>query len=144
MVDGTAGTRAISADAGEYAGEARQGEGRLVLVSGESGMGKTALLEAFQPRTKGARWLWGVCDGLLTRPLGLLFDIASQVGAELADLSRGQVAPGLAVHRLPGGRHPRPPATRPRAGLGLCELGASYMGMGRTDEGLGMFAETPG
>jgi predicted ATPase len=43
---------------GEYAGEARQGEGRLVLVSGESGMGKTALLEAFQSRTKGTRWLW--------------------------------------------------------------------------------------
>ena len=51
---------------GEYAGEARQGEGRLVLVSGESGMGKTALLEAFQHRTKGTRWLWGACDGLLT------------------------------------------------------------------------------
>jgi NAD(P)-dependent dehydrogenase (short-subunit alcohol dehydrogenase family) len=48
----------------EYAGEARQGDGRLVLVSGESGMGKTALLEAFQRRTKGARWLWGACDGL--------------------------------------------------------------------------------
>jgi predicted ATPase len=76
---------------GEYAGEARQGEGRLVLVSGESGMSKTALLEAFQPRTKGTRWLWGACDGLLTpRPLGPLFDIASQAGGELADLSRGQ------------------------------------------------------
>ncbi len=33
-----------------YAREARQGDGRLVLVSGESGMGKTALLEAFQQR----------------------------------------------------------------------------------------------
>jgi predicted ATPase len=35
----------------------------------------------------------GACDGLLTpRPLGPLFDIASQAGGELADLSRGQVA----------------------------------------------------
>jgi predicted ATPase len=30
----------------EHAGDARQGDGRLVLVSGESGMGKTVLLEA--------------------------------------------------------------------------------------------------
>ncbi len=50
----------------EYAGEARKGDGRLVLVSGESGMGKTALLEEFQRGMKGARWLWGACDGLLT------------------------------------------------------------------------------
>ena len=36
---------------GEYADEARRGSGRLVLVSGESGMGKTALVEAFQQQT---------------------------------------------------------------------------------------------
>ena len=55
----------------EYAGEARQGDGRLVLLSGESGIGKTVLLEAFQQRLAGARWLWGACDGLLTpRPAG--------------------------------------------------------------------------
>ena len=54
-----------------YAVEARHGSGRLVLVSGESGIGKTALVEAFQAQLHGARWLWGACDGLLTpRPLG--------------------------------------------------------------------------
>ncbi|MGH3152797.1 MAG: ATP-binding protein [Trebonia sp.] len=73
----------------ECAGHARQGEGRLVLVSGESGMGKTVLLEEFRRRTAGARWLWGACDGLLTpRPLGPLFDIGAQAGGELADLCR--------------------------------------------------------
>ena len=73
----------------EYAAEARQGDGRLVLVSGESGIGKTALVEMFEQRTKGVRWLWGACDGLLTpRPLGPLFDIAAQAGGELADLCR--------------------------------------------------------
>jgi DNA-binding CsgD family transcriptional regulator len=71
----------------EYAEEARKGSGRLVLVSGESGMGKTALVEAFQQRTERTRWLWGACDGLLTpRPLGPLFDIAAQLDSELASL----------------------------------------------------------
>jgi predicted ATPase len=60
-----------------------------VLVSGESGMGKTALVEAFQQQTNRARWLWGAGDGLLTpRPLGPLFDIAAQLDSELADLCR--------------------------------------------------------
>jgi DNA-binding CsgD family transcriptional regulator/tetratricopeptide (TPR) repeat protein len=73
----------------EYASEARKGDGRLVLVSGESGMGKTALLEAFQQQERGARWLWGACDGLLTpRPLGPLFDIGTQLDGELAAACR--------------------------------------------------------
>ena len=74
----------------QYAGEARQGDGRLVLVSGESGIGKTALLEAFQQELPGVRWLWGAGDGLLTpRPLGPLFDISAQAGGELARLCAG-------------------------------------------------------
>jgi DNA-binding CsgD family transcriptional regulator/tetratricopeptide (TPR) repeat protein len=74
------------------AASARQGEGRLVLISGESGIGKTALVEAFQDQdARGQRsrdrWLWGACDGLLTpRPLGPLFDLAAQAGGELARL----------------------------------------------------------
>jgi hypothetical protein len=39
-------------------------------VSGESGIGKTALLEAFQAGLPEARWLWGACDGLLTPVFG--------------------------------------------------------------------------
>ena len=70
-----------------YAAEARNVSGRLVLVSGESGIGKTALVEAFQAQLDAARWLWGACDGLLTpRPLGPLFDIAAQAGGQLAEL----------------------------------------------------------
>ena len=74
---------------GEYAGEAQRGTGRLVLVSGESGMGKTVLLEEFQHQLPEARWLWGGCDGLLTpRPLGPLFEIATQLNGEFAALCR--------------------------------------------------------
>ena len=93
--------RALFLDAlAGYAAEARQGSGRLVLVSGESGIGKTALVEAFHAQLHGARWLWGACDGLLTpRPLGPLFDIAAQTGGQLSKLC-GQ---GAAPHQLFGG-----------------------------------------
>jgi len=77
----------------EYADEASQGDGRLVLLYGESGIGKTALLEAFQQQLQGARWLWGACDGLLTpRPLGPLFDIGAQAGGELAQFCSGRAS----------------------------------------------------
>ncbi len=54
------------------------GEGAIVLVSGEAGIGKTSFVKAiaksFQPP---ARVLWGACDPLFTpRPLGPIYDIA--------------------------------------------------------------------
>jgi predicted ATPase len=55
------------------AAEARRGDGRLVVLGGEAGVGKTALLERFQRDLRDARWSWGACDGLFTpRPLGPL------------------------------------------------------------------------
>ena len=77
------------ASLGEWAEEARQGDGRLVLVAGEAGVGKSALAEHVQYGLPGATWAWGACDGLFTpRPLGPLFDIAGALGGELLDLCR--------------------------------------------------------
>lgn len=60
----------------EYAYSARGSEGRLVLISGEAGVGKSSLVEQFELATPDARWARGACDGLFTpRPLGPLFDI---------------------------------------------------------------------
>src|SRR4051794_26551435 len=67
-----------------HADEARGGEGRLVLLSGEAGVGKTALLEQFEAELPDAAWAWSACDGLFTpRPLGPLFDLADRLGGEL-------------------------------------------------------------
>ena len=73
----------------EYAGEARQGDGRLVLIAGEAGVGKSALVEQLERGLPEATWYWGACDGLFTpRPLGPLFDMASKLGGELLELCR--------------------------------------------------------
>ncbi len=77
------------ASLGEYAGEARHGDGRMVLVAGEAGVGKSALVEQLQRDLPDASWFWGACDGLFTpRPLGPLFDIAAKLGGELLELCR--------------------------------------------------------
>jgi AAA ATPase domain len=69
------------------AAEAGRGDGRLVMIGGEAGVGKTALLERFRRELPDARWFWGACDGLFTpRPLGPLYDLADQLGGELLDL----------------------------------------------------------
>jgi len=70
-----------------YADEAAGGNGRVVMVTGEAGIGKTSLLEAFRAGNPGLRWLWGACDGTFTpHPLGPLHEIALSVGGRLVEL----------------------------------------------------------
>jgi DNA-binding CsgD family transcriptional regulator len=73
----------------QYAAEARRRDGRLVLVSGEAGVGKSSLVEAVQEAVPDATWVWGACDGLFTpRPLAPMHDIAREVGGELRGIVR--------------------------------------------------------
>jgi len=73
----------------DLAAEARSGEGRLVLLEGEAGVGKSALVEQFTHDLPDTRLLSGCCDGMFTpRPLGPLFDIAQQVHGRLLSLGR--------------------------------------------------------
>ena len=62
--------------------------GRVVLLAGEAGIGKTALARRFtERRSADTRFLLGACDPLLTpRALGPLHDIARQTGGRLAEL----------------------------------------------------------
>jgi DNA-binding CsgD family transcriptional regulator/tetratricopeptide (TPR) repeat protein len=68
--------------------QAASTEGHLVLLGGEAGVGKTALVRHLSDRVAGsARVLIGACDPLLTpRPLGPLLDVAHHAGGELAEL----------------------------------------------------------
>lgn len=64
------------------------GGGRMVLVSGEAGIGKTSLVERFTEKHKtDVRLLWGACDALFTpRPLGPFHDIAYEARSNLLSL----------------------------------------------------------
>ena len=64
---------------------AADGNGRVAVVSGEAGIGKSVLASSFVAQHRDAAdVLWGACDALFTpRPLGPLRDMALQVRGEL-------------------------------------------------------------
>jgi ATP/maltotriose-dependent transcriptional regulator MalT len=70
----------------DAAGRAGQGSGLTVLVSGEAGIGKTALVRRLvrDRAVDGDRVLWGSCEALFSpRPLGPIYDMASAFDPEV-------------------------------------------------------------
>ena len=72
--------------------------GRLVLVRGEAGVGKTTLLRRFcEGRNGTGRVLWGNCDPLFTpRPLGPLFALSELQNMVARDVLPHEVVAALA------------------------------------------------
>jgi ATP/maltotriose-dependent transcriptional regulator MalT len=85
-------------------------QGRVVLVAGEAGVGKTALVRRFaDEQARAARVVSGACDALFTpRALGPLLDIAVDAGGELADVVASDSPPhqvtGALLRELAGRR----------------------------------------
>jgi DNA-binding CsgD family transcriptional regulator/tetratricopeptide (TPR) repeat protein len=80
----------------------RSSRGRIVLLGGEAGVGKTALLRRFCDGCgQSARILWGGCDPLFTPlPLGPFLDVAHVTGGDLEDLVAGGARPYEVVQAL--------------------------------------------
>ncbi len=76
-------------------------QGSVVVIGGEAGVGKTALLRRFcEERRDSLRSLWGTCDPLFTpRALGPILDIVDSSGGELAD----PLANGARPHEIVSG-----------------------------------------
>ena len=70
--------------------------GRIAVIKGEAGIGKTSLVERFLAQTQerrrdSVRSLWAACEALFTpRPLGPLYDIAQQTVSPLRALLDGE------------------------------------------------------
>jgi DNA-binding CsgD family transcriptional regulator/tetratricopeptide (TPR) repeat protein len=88
------------------------GEGRIALVSGEAGLGKTSLVDRFAAghRRSGAVF-WGRCDPLHTpAPLAPFYDIAEQIGSGLLALLDQETSSNRIIPRLVQGLQQVAPA----------------------------------
>ncbi|MFI6439234.1 ATP-binding protein [Streptomyces sp. NPDC050759] len=94
---------AVLRDLADCLEQAEHGDGQLVLLRGEGGIGKTSVVRRFAEQLSGtgrARVLLGACDPLSTpRPLGPLMDIATLLGPPASPALRA----GLRRRTDPGG-----------------------------------------
>jgi tetratricopeptide (TPR) repeat protein len=95
---------------GEAQRQVEGGSGRLVFVTGEAGVGKTALVRRFCSDAAGVlRILEGACDALFTpRPLAPFADVAAETGGVLADLIEHDARPHEVLAALTDELHRRP------------------------------------
>jgi DNA-binding CsgD family transcriptional regulator/tetratricopeptide (TPR) repeat protein len=79
----------------EASAAAASGEGRMVCISGEPGIGKTSLVRRFlDDLGADGRVLFGTCDDLsIPRPLGPFRDLAGSVSTELEDVLAADASP---------------------------------------------------
>jgi ATP/maltotriose-dependent transcriptional regulator MalT len=81
--------------------QSAKGRGSVVLVTGEPGIGKTALVTRFAADLgDGARVLWGACDDLsVPRPLGPIRDLAGSASPALQEALSAD-SPPHQIHSL--------------------------------------------
>ena len=88
---------------------ADDGNGALVFVGGEAGVGKTSVVRRFCAHLPPTAVLWGACDPLATpRPLGPLLDVAQHAPGPLSTVIEGNATPYEVAAALTGGSRGAP------------------------------------
>jgi DNA-binding CsgD family transcriptional regulator len=87
--------------------------GQMILLRGEAGIGKTALLSSFCGELgPSVRVLWADCEPLLApRPLGPFLDLANDVGGELSEAVGAGAKPHAVASVLVGELADRGPSS---------------------------------
>lgn len=96
-----------TAELGALRSEVEQGRGRVVLVSGEAGIGKSRFLQSIASAARERDWrvvTAGCYEQDRGLPLGLVTDLVQHLATEFEDV-RAPVDPASALARLPGTLH---------------------------------------